>query len=197
MRTALWMVACCIGFCVFGCGGGGGSPTPVTVNVLPASQGIPINGSQQFAATIANNPGAAFSWKVQEGAAGGAISATGLYQAPATAGVYHVVATGGGGSGTATITVHPIVTVSPANPKVLAGAGNSQTFTASVAGTTNQSVRWQVQETGGGSINTSGVYSPPNTPGVYHVAATSAADTAAVGSTSVTVQGGNIQGTIQ
>ena len=50
----------------------------------------------------------AVSWSVQEGAAGGSISATGVYTAPGTPNTYHVVATSQADptkSGSATITV--------------------------------------------------------------------------------------------
>ena len=197
MNTVRWIVVCFIGFCLVGCGGGGGGGPTVVVKVAPVTQGILINGSQQFTATATNTTSTATTWTVQEGVVGGAVSALGVYHAPATAGTYHVVATISGVSGTATVTVHPIVTVLPASPTVLAGAGHTQTFTATVTGSSNQNVTWSVGETGGGTISGAGVYSPPNTPGAYQVVATSVADTAATGFTTVTVQGGNIQGTIQ
>lgn len=199
MHLIRLLLVCLLACSLLGCGGGTGTPGtgPVTVNISPNSQSLSINGTQQFSAVIVNNATATFIWRVQEGSAGGTISASGLYQAPATAGTYHVIANGGGGSGSAPVTVHPILTIAPSSPTVLAGAGNSQTFTAAVAGTSNQNVTWAVLETAGGSISASGVYTPPNAPGVYHIVATSVADNTVTGSSTVTVQGGNIQATIQ
>jgi enterochelin esterase-like enzyme len=62
----------------------------------------------QLSATVTGTSNAAVSWRVEEGAAGGTVSADGLYTAPATAGVYHAVATSQAdesASDTATLTV--------------------------------------------------------------------------------------------
>ena len=49
-------------------------------------------------------------------------------------------------------------------------------FTASVWGAANNDVSWSLQETtSGGSISSSGIYTAPSAPGVYHVVASSAA----------------------
>lgn len=48
-------------------------------------------GTVQFAATL-GGAAATVAWSVQEGAAGGTISAAGLYTAPAGAGTFHVIA---------------------------------------------------------------------------------------------------------
>src|SRR5689334_977100 len=51
------------------------------------------------------------------------------------------------------------VTISPPYLGLLPGA--TQTFTATVAGTNNQAVTWKVVESGGGSINSVGLYTAP------------------------------------
>jgi len=60
----------------------------VTVAVNPATAQVPVNGVQQFAATVANTSNTAVTWSVSGVTGGnatvGTISATGLYTAPAT-----------------------------------------------------------------------------------------------------------------
>lgn len=67
------------------------------------------------------------------------------------------------------------VTITPATATIK--VGESQSFTATVTGTSNMSVTWSVEETSGGTINASGVYTAPATPGTYHVRATSVKNT--------------------
>ena len=77
------------------------------------------------------------------------------------------------------------VSISPTTATVKVGM--TQTFTASVTGTSNTAVSWSVAEAGGGSINSSGVYTAPSTPGTYTVMATSQRDTRRSASATVTV----------
>ncbi len=76
------------------------------------------------------------------------------------------------------------VSVSPISATLLAGA--SQQFTATVSGTTNQSVNWS--STGGG-ISQSGLYTAPNVSTVttFSIFAIAAADPSALKSIAVTV----------
>jgi hypothetical protein len=60
-------------------------------------------------------------------------------------------------------------------------------FAAEVTGTGATTVTWSVQETGGGSIDASGLYTAPATPGTYHVVANSTAAPESRGVASVTV----------
>ncbi len=66
------------------------------------------------------------------------------------------------------------VQVDPADVQV-APAG-TVTFAATVTGTIDTSVVWEVVETGGGAIDGGGVYTAPGTAGTFHVRATSNAD---------------------
>lgn len=76
--------------------------------------------------------------------------------------------------------------------------GQSQTFIATVTGTTNTAVTWTVQEgTAGGAITAAGVYTPPTTAGTYHVVATSQADTTQQCVATIVVQSGSATGTIR
>jgi hypothetical protein len=86
------------------------------------------------------------------------------------------------------------VSVSPMSANVRAGA--TQSFSATVAGSSNTSVTWQVNGVAGGNaatgtISSSGRYTAPNTvpsSNMVTVGAVSAADAAASGSSAVTLQ---------
>ncbi len=69
-----------------------------------------------------------------------------------------------------------ILSVTPSTAQVT--AGDSLQFSATVTGTQNTAVAWSVTEPGGGSITQAGVYTAPETPGSYHVIATSQASSA-------------------
>jgi hypothetical protein len=62
------------------------------VDVVPRGAGVPAGGAVTFTCSIDGKPSSDCSWAVKE-AGGGTISATGAYTAPATSGLYHVVAT--------------------------------------------------------------------------------------------------------
>ena len=130
-----------------------------------------------------------------------------------TSGTAHVVVTlntptAGGNVATSslpeTVAVNPKVHVSvdpPPNP--LSVQTGTYTFKANVTnidGSTpeNTKVFWSVQETNGGTINSSsGAYTAPPMPGTFHVVATSQADTSVTGTTAVTVQKGSASVTFQ
>lgn len=202
LTDGLWarlMVALLAGLFVSGCGGGGGGGPAVTIAVTPTSSSLPVQGSQAFTATVVNTSNRGVTWTVQEGAAGGSITPAGVYTAPATVGTDHAIATSqadASKSATVAIVVHTSVAVSPGTVTVL--AGHTQTFTATVLGSSNTAVTWNVVEgASGGTISAAGVYTAPNTPGAYHVTATSQVDSTVSPQATVTDQGGNIQGTIQ
>lgn len=99
-------------------------------------------------------------------------------------------------SPTATPTPDPVVvTVAPVALTMSVGATAS--LTANVVGAAIQGVTWSVQESGGGSISTEGVYTAPSVPGTFHVIATSQADGSRTGQATITVQAGTATGTIQ
>lgn len=92
---------------------------------------------------------------------------------------------GGGGGGSTPAPATIVVTVAPTTASIL--TGGTQTFTATVTGTTDTAVTWSVQEAAGGSVNASGLYTAPGTPGTYHVVATSHASATKTASATVTV----------
>ncbi len=79
------------------------------------------------------------------------------------------------------------VVVTPESPTMAPGA--SLAFTASVNGTPagQSAVTWSLQEAGGGTVDSTGLYTAPATEGVYHLAATSANDSSKSGTATVTV----------
>lgn len=92
---------------IFGCGGGGG-PAPGSVTINPKSSTLTLSDTKVFSASVVGSPGVGVNWTVTEGAAGGTVSNTGLYTAPNSPGVFHVVATSQADSAkfaTATVTV--------------------------------------------------------------------------------------------
>lgn len=65
------------------------APVVVTPNQLTLAPGA----TQTFTAMVAATGSTAVTWSIQEGASGGTITSTGDYTAPATTGLYHVIAT--------------------------------------------------------------------------------------------------------
>ncbi len=89
-----------------------------------------------------------------------------------------------------TLKVNPPITITVAvSPKAATlNSGDTQTFTATVGGTTNQNVTWKVDGgAAGGTITAAGLYTAPATPGTYTVRATSVADNTVSGTATVTV----------
>jgi serine protease len=177
------------------------SAAAVEVAVCPLTASVAIAGAQSFAASVANATDTSVTWAVNGVAGGnstvGTISSDGEYTAPSTypsAGAVSITAANSSAQGAAQVTfVTPGITVSPTSGSVQTGA--TQTFTASVTGTSNTAVTWQVNGVAGGNsttgtISTTGVYTAPaNVPSAPTVTVTaiSAADTAVTASSSVTV----------
>jgi Galactose oxidase, central domain len=73
------------------------SSAPVAVGIVPATVALSPDGLQNFTGYVyAQGDGTTnldVTWSVQEGAAGGSITAAGVYTAPSLPGTYHVVAT--------------------------------------------------------------------------------------------------------
>jgi hypothetical protein len=69
------------------------TPAPAaTTSVFPALVTLGPGRTQQFAATM-NGNSAVTTWEIQEGTAGGSITASGLYTVPPQVGIFHVIAT--------------------------------------------------------------------------------------------------------
>ena len=160
------------------------SPAPAlnAVSITPSSATVVAKVTVSFSATVLGALDPSVTWSVQEGT-GGTISQAGVYNAPATPGRYHVVATSAADrtrAATAAVEVTaappPVaISIQPATANIAINA--SQTFSAVVTGSLNTSAVWSVQENGGGTISSDGVYTAPAIAGDYQVIATAAADT--------------------
>jgi Galactose oxidase, central domain len=180
-RLALTLLA--IGI-LSACGGGSTTSTntpstaSVSVSVSPAATSVDQGDTIQFSASVAGSSNHAVTWSVQEVAAGGSISQSGLYNAPAAAMNVHVVATSVADpnkSSSALVTVKAVSVSLPATSGVR--PGRQQQFTAVVEGTVVKDVNWTVEEgSAGGIITADGVYTAPTSGGPFHVTARSVAD---------------------
>jgi hypothetical protein len=136
-------------------------------------------------------------WSVEEGAAGGSVTPSGLYTAPAVAGTYHLVAESQADpakfqGATVHVVAQPAtapetkpqpvavpvaVSLGPSSSTV--DACGSVSFLASVTGSGNSAVIWSVREgQAGGTVSQAGIYTAPSTAGTFHVVAASVADPA-------------------
>lgn len=151
----------------------------VQMSISPAGPSMGAGESQTFQAAISGCVSPAINWSVQGGAAGGTITAAGVYTAPPTFGTYTVVATS---AGCANNSASVLVSVAPLSvdvtPKLdVLGPAGVRNFSASVLGSVTKGVTWTVQEGAtGGSITSTGVYTAPASTGTFHVVAASAKD---------------------
>jgi hypothetical protein len=170
----------------------------VRVDVSPVAATVAAGESLALAATV-SGPVKTVDWSVVEGPGGGSVTADGIYTAPATAGVYTVVATSTAdatksGRATMTVTEAPVspppvsvaIVVSPQTASV--AAGGTVQLTATVTGAADAGATWSVAEAGGGTVSATGLYKAPGTAGAYHVVAKSAADPSKSATATVTVE---------
>lgn len=176
----------------------------ITVSITPATVTLGTGAKQQFTASVSGTSDKTVYWYVNGGSVNGTITSGGLYTAPGTVPgspvtIRAVCAVNSARSATAIVNVNGTgggqtvsVTVSPVAATVQTGA--SQQFTATVGGSANQSVTWQVNNiTGGnstiGTISSTGLYvAPASVPdGFIIIRAVSQADPGKSGSTTVTV----------
>ena len=173
-------------------------PPTITVTISPTTAMVAEGGTQQFTATVTGTTNTAVTWSV-DGVNGGnstvgTVSTGGLYTAPSTAGGHTVTATSvadptkSAGASVAVITM----TISP--PSASLTPNGTQQFTATVQGTNNVGVTWQVDGiTGGnhsvGTITAQGLYTAPSRDGSHTVTAISSALPTYSVNASVTVTG--------
>ena len=169
-----------------------------SITVTPDAATLAINGTQQFTAEAKDAAGTVVAitptWSV--GAGGGAINSTGLFTAGTAAGTFTntVIATSGSITGTATVTVTAgslaTITVTP-NPATVAINGTQQ-FTAMGRDAGDNVVAitptWSVVA-GGGTINSTGLFTAGTAPGTFTNTVRAASGTIA-GTASVTVTTG-------
>jgi len=172
-------------------------PVGIAVSVTPSAGSIVVGGSITFSASVTgttSGQSTAVTWSVQE-TGGGTVTAAGVYTAPAVVGTYHVIATSVAdtskkGTATVTVTATPVIAVSVSPQAISVSPNGTASFTAAVTGTSvgqSTAVTWSVQEAGGGTVSTAGVYTAPASTGTYHVVATSVADILKTGISTVSI----------
>jgi hypothetical protein len=173
----------------------------IAVSVSPPTVGVNVNTTQQFSATVANDPtNSGVTWSITPPATL-SISATGLYTAPAVVPVPATVTVTATSikdptkMGTATITVQPVVSITILPTAMTVSPNQQVQFTATVAVSSNTAVNWTVNtiplgNSTVGTISTSGLYiapaSVPSSP-IVSVTATSVADPTKSASAGVTI----------
>jgi hypothetical protein len=214
MRHArsLVCILCLLSF-VTGCKSGTAGKV-ISVSISPNDVKLVVGTTLQFTATVTDTFNQAVTWSLVGGNANGTISATGLFTAPASVPSPPQVTIMAvsqkdptkSASATVTITLTPVpsnitVVVSPAAPSV--PAFGTQQFSATVTGSTNTAVAWQVNGMTGGSqslgfISATGLYvapgGVPTTPSgggttttTFTVTAVSQVDNSSSGSAAVTI----------
>jgi hypothetical protein len=149
----------------------------ISVSITPTGVNVVVGTTLQLTATVAETSNKAVNWSVLGGSANGAISSTGLYTAPsvvpnpAQVTVLAISQRDTMKSATAALTV--TATSTPSNVSVVISPGaasvasfGTQQFSATVAGSTNTGVTWQVNGTTGGSrtlgfLSAAGLYVAP------------------------------------
>jgi hypothetical protein len=152
-----------VGILITACGS---SPSP-TMTIDPASATVVQGGNATF--TVSGNP-QGVRWSIAEGQSGGTIDG-GVYTAPRSAGMFHVVAAiDGQPSLSAVVTVPPLsISVVPAKPTIF--VGSAERFHAEV-NAVGEPVVWSVSSASGGEIDATGLYIAPLVPGTDTVTAT-------------------------
>jgi hypothetical protein len=159
--------------------------TAALMAIVPASPEVAPGESVQFASTVPTVEPVV--WAVVE-RDGGTIDGAGLYTAPGAEGTYTVTASVASlSTQTTLVRVKRNIRVDLSPSTATLGAGQSLALTATVTGSV-KTVTWSVaQGDAGGTVTAAGVYTAPQSPGVYTVVATSTADTAKTGTAAITV----------
>jgi hypothetical protein len=159
------------------------SSAPSTPAVSPSTATVNELATQQL--TASNFTGSTVTWSILSGL--GTVNGSGLYTAPGAATTAVVKAVGVSNTSqtaTATITVPAVgISISPTSATV--ALEGTQQFTPTVTGTTNTAVTWS--DSGGGSVNSSGLYTAPDDAATATVTVTSVADATKSASATVTV----------
>lgn len=178
-------------------------PTPtVNVTVETPPNAIVAGGTYTFSATVTGSTNTAVLWSVD--ASGntnvGTINNGGVYTAPPASGRFTVRATSvadptKSGSALVLVTAAP-VTVSVLPATISVGAGGVVQLTATVAGSANGAVTWELPGgTSTGTVTSTGTanatYTAPTTLGTYQVRARSSADTSKTANAVITVAAGS------
>jgi hypothetical protein len=190
-----------------GCGGGSSTTYTVAVTISPTSATVTLGGNQQFKATTSGAANTAVTWEVNGISSGGSTNGTitkdGLYTAPSTfPNPNTITVTAVSQANTADLASAGVslvsgVTVSVSPSSLNIQLGKTQQFSATVTGSSNTGVTWQVGGVNAGNssvgtISSSGLYTAPGsatTPLAVSVAAVSDVDATKSASASVIVHG--------
>jgi hypothetical protein len=159
-----------------------------SLTVAPNQITLPPRAAQAFTATVFGISNQTVTWSIQEGSAGGAITSAGLYTAPTSSGVFHVVATSATNvavNGRAVVTVDSGVRISATSP-VNAFACEAVALSATVTGSTDSTVVWSAPATCG-TVTSAGVFTSLRGSGPCVVTAQAHADPMQVASVTVNV----------
>ena len=196
----------------------------INLTLTPSSASRAVGHRQTFTVRVNNTANQNVGWQVS-GVAGGNISAGQICVAAANP-CQQISASNGGSvdylspvgvpfpnpvtvtatsqadrnqSASATVTILPHIVVSVLPGSTLLASNGQQRFTATIGGTDNQQVTWNIAGTGCGvpgscgAIDSSGLYVAPSSapsPDLITIAATSAEDTGQSGAATVTISGG-------
>ncbi|MBI1753819.1 MAG: hypothetical protein HY014_18435 [Acidobacteria bacterium] len=177
------------------CGGGekssgGATPPPKVVPVIASFTASPVAIAPGASSSLSWVVTGATSLSIDPGAPAISGAAGSVTVSPAATTLYTLTAINEGGSATASATVTvtiPQVAVSISPSSVRLKPSGTQAFVATVTGTTDSRVLWQVQEGGGGSVDASGMYTAPAATGICHLKATSVADSSKSATATITV----------
>ena len=181
------------------------APPSIRVTVLPASATVAAGAQQRFTTKVTGTNNTAVTWSVSGmgcvSGSCGTVDQTGLYTAPPTvpnpssASVIAKSQADPTKSGSATVLIVGPITVTVMPTTATVKTRGKQQFTATVAGTKNQTVTWSVSGAGCmgsacGSVSSTGLYKAPGTvpnPPNVNVTATSQAAPSKQASAVVTI----------
>ena len=161
------------------------------VTISPSSASITAGSTEQFSAKVTGVGNTSVKWTLS---GPGTISAGGLYTAPAsvtgnasaTITATSVAVPSLTSSATVTITAPQPISISPGSVSIY--AGQTQQFSATLAGTATNAVTWSLS--GSGTLSNAGLYTAPDTVTANitaTVTATSTADTSMTSTATITV----------
>lgn len=142
---------------------GNSTPPPVPLTIAPSTvQTLTGGASLQF---TANQPNV--TWSISP--VFGTISPAGLYTSPQNVTQPQTVTVTATSNSNSTSSAHVLVNLTPAAMKLTISpdmptlnAGQTQQFTATISGSSDQTVTWQIVPSDLGSITSTGIYTAPN-----------------------------------
>lgn len=174
------------------------TPVPPAITQQPNSQSVIVLSSATFSVAASGTAPLSYQWwKIPQGGSAAAISGatSASYTTPPASALedgsayYAVVmnAAGGAQSAGATLSVRtPTLVISPASPSV--PTGGTVAFSATQDGASVADATWSVVESGGGSINASGIYTAPSSRlGTFTIQAVRQGNAQILGQTSVKI----------